>query len=581
MKNKHSLGGIRIPLYAALGSLALVSACGGGGGSGNGTGGSSSGPTATPTSQLSGKAIDGYLVGATVCFDNGKGACDASLPTATTDANGNYALPDTGALLGKTLLVTITPHTKDLSRPDYVFPATVTLSQIVTATGSQNISPFSTLVTAQMETGLSQQQATAAVTAMLGGIDPNADYIASGNAKALSTATAIVNKLTSLATNGVTDPATVRNAANAMVENSTTDVTADQIAAQAAKPVYAGADASKVLSQTTYALDGYLPYFGNYNSTPVSSIVQDVRSVGNGSVVTQQQELSSGTWQPVTNGKYETMYGAYEMKSDASWSNFVPVSTYRAPLPVTINGAVLSGTDATTGISYTYEFRQADLSGQTLATAVPTNYAINNLWQLPPLTTATFASGTKAYLGLLSYTADQVILPVWTPACDNPTIVNGQVCDGSQPAVPEDGVISLITGDAATTYTSVQQAVGLSLEGRAGGFGMTITADGKITYSTYDQNGIATVNQGGTWSVYSRNSNVLVLNLSSTALSAIGTDPLLSPLNDGAKLVIALRNGHLRMGWLYPSTYAQRTYQFTGALNAQLLAGVQAATAPQ
>jgi len=40
-------------------------------------------------------------------------------------------------------------------------------------------------------------------------------------------------------------------------------------------------------------------------------------------------------------------------------------------------------------------------------------------------------------------------------------------------------------------------------------------------------------------------------------------------------------NGRLRMGWLYPATYAQRTYQFTSALNAQLLAGVQAATAPQ
>jgi hypothetical protein len=516
-----------------------------------------------------------------VCFDNGQGACDASLPTATTDANGNYSLPDTGGLLGKTLLVIITPQTKDLSRPNYVFPATVMLSQIVTATGSQNISPLSTLITAQMQTGLSQQQATAAVSEMLGGIDPNADYIASGNAQALSTATAIVNKLTSLATNGVTDPATVRNAANAMVANNTTDVTADQIAAQASKPVYAGVDASQVLSQTTYALDGYLPYFANYNSTPVSSIVQDVRSISNGTVVTQQQELSSGTWQPATNGKYETMYGAYEMKSDASWSNFVPVSTYRAPLPVTVNGTVLSGTDAMTGITYTDEFRQADLSGQTLATAVPTNYAINNLWQLPPLTTTTFASGTKAYLGLLSYSADQVILPVWTPACDNPAIVNGQVCDGSQPAVTEDGVISLITGDAATTYTSVQQAVGLSLEGRAGGFGMTITADGKITYATYDQSGTATANQGGTWSVYSRNSNVLVLDLSSAALSAIGTDPLLSPLNDGAKLVIALRNGHLRMGWLYPSTYAQRTYQFTGALNAQLLEGVQAATAPQ
>jgi hypothetical protein len=33
------------------------------------------------------------------------------------------------------------------------------------------------------------------------------------------------------------------------------------------------------------------------------------------------------------------------------------------------------------------------------------------------------------------------------------------------------------------------------------------------------------------------------------------------------------------MGWLYPSTYAQKTYQFTGAINQQLLTAVNAAVA--
>jgi hypothetical protein len=566
-------------------AFTLLAACGGGGGgsSGSTTSNGGSGGSTTPpvqSAQLSGKAIDGYLAGATVCFDNGQGACDTTLPTTTTDANGNYSLPDTGNLLGKTLLVTVTPSTKDLSRPSYSFPASFTLSQIVTAAGQQNISPFSTLITAQMETGLSQQQATAAVSQMLGGIDPNADYIASGNAAAVSTATAIVNTLTSLATNGVVDAATVRNAANAMVAAGTPDVTATQVAAQANKPVYAGVAASTVLANPTYSLDGYLPYFSSYNALPTQAIVQDVRQIQNGTIATTQQEYSSGTWQPVTNGKYETMYGAYEMKSDASWSAFVPVAAYRAALPVSVNGAVLSGTDPTTGISYTYEFRSADLSGQTVASAVPTNYGFSNLWQLAPLTTDTFASGTKAYLGLLSYSTDQVVLPVWIPACDNPTIVNGQTCDGAQPAVQEDGVVSLITGDPTVTYTSVNQAVGLSLQGRAGGFGMQLTADNKVTATTYGSAGTSTVTIGS-WAVYARNANVIVLTIDPSQLAQLGTDPLLSPINDGAQLVVALRNGHLRMGWLYSSTYAQKTYQFAGSLNAQLLQDVQTAVAPQ
>lgn len=46
-----------------------MAACGGGGD------GSSTAPTSSTatTQQLTGKAIDGYLVGATVCFDDGQG----------------------------------------------------------------------------------------------------------------------------------------------------------------------------------------------------------------------------------------------------------------------------------------------------------------------------------------------------------------------------------------------------------------------------------------------------------------------------------------------------------------------------
>ncbi len=579
MKTICNAGFVKLTLSAV--ASAALAACGGGGGSGSAT--TTSNPSApTASAQLTGKAIDGYLVGATVCFDNGQGACDPSLPSGTTDASGGYSLPDTGNLQGKMLLVTVTPGTKDLSRPGYTFPATFTLSQTVAASGQQNISPLTTMISAQMEAGLSQTQATAAVAQLLGGnVDPNADYIASSNAATASTASAILDKLTSFATNGVVDAATVRNTMNAIVaKGDVASVTLTDVQTQAAKPVFTVANASQVLSSPTYALDGYLPYFSSFNAQPVQAIVQDVRQLQGAQVTTSQQEYSSGTWQPVTNGKYETMYGAYELRNDASWSAFVPVSTYRAPLAVSANGTVLSGTDPVTGIGYSIEYRTVDLGGLPLATAVPAgNYELSALWTLAPLTTSTFSAATKAYVGLQSYSNDRVILPVWLPACDNPSIANGMVCDGAQPAVMEDGVISLITGDASTTYTSVRQAIGLNLEGRAGGFGMTLTADNKVTATSFSSGGQQTV-VIGSWALYSRNANVIVMNVDPAQLAQLGTDPLLSPVYDGAKLVVGLRNGHLRMGFLYPSTYVQKTFEFSSSLNAQLISGVQTATTP-
>ncbi len=119
-------------------------------------------------------------------------ATPASRPPPPT-AKATTVCPTPAASPARPLLVTVTPQTKDLTRGQgYTFPATFTMSQIVTDAGQQNITPLSTLVTAQMQAGLSQAQATAAVQSMPGGIDPNADYVASGDSTALAKAIAIV-----------------------------------------------------------------------------------------------------------------------------------------------------------------------------------------------------------------------------------------------------------------------------------------------------------------------------------------------------------------------------------------------------
>ncbi|KWI88374.1 hypothetical protein WM13_22355 [Burkholderia ubonensis] len=163
MNNDRPNRGIRIALGASLGSLMLLAACGGGGG------GSSTGTTSTPTgtSLLSGKAIDGYLSGATVCFDNGAGACDTSLPSTTTDASGNYTLNVSGSVTGKQIDVIVTPSTTDLSNPTTPFTSTFTLSAIVTG-NTQNVTPLTTMIVSQMNAGRTQDQATQAVQALVG-----------------------------------------------------------------------------------------------------------------------------------------------------------------------------------------------------------------------------------------------------------------------------------------------------------------------------------------------------------------------------------------------------------------------------
>lgn len=560
-------------------TFAMLAACGGGGGSNDGAGTNTGGTTTPPAgAQVSGKAIDGYLAGAAVCFDNGQGVCDSTLPSTTTDANGNYSLPASGNLLGKTLLVTVTPQTKDLSRPGYTFPASFTLSQIVTTDGAQNISPISTLVSAQMQTGLTQAQAVAAVSQLLGGdVDPNADYIASGNTTVATTAAAIVDKVTSLATSGAVDPATVRNTMNAIVaKGDVASVTASDVQAQASKPVYAGVDAASVLSGATYALNGYLVSFsGGYApGTNNQAVVEDVRQVSGGVLTTTQQEFVGGQWQQPPAGKYDNMSGVYELKNDASWSGFVSLAQYKAGLPVTASGAFFTGTDPNTGIGFTYEYRSVDLGNQALATAVPTNFGLFNLWTLPALTGTNFTAPSTAYVGLLSYSTDQVILPLWLPPCPSPTIQNGLVC-GFLPAASEDGQIAPVLGNASTNYLSIQQAIGVPVTGQSGALSIVPMADGSIQYTDPMTSAVSTV---GTWSVYSRNSDLLVFDIDPAKLTN-SNDAFLTPLANGAKIVVALRNTHLRMGWLYPSTYAQKTYQFTGSLNAQLLQGVQQAVA--
>lgn len=576
--SKHILG---------LSVATALAACGGGGDSGSSRPSAGGGGTpTTPAPAVTGKAIDGYLIGATVCLDlNNNGVCDSGEPTTVTEATGQFSIPYSGDANGKMLLVQVTPTTKDQSRPaGFQFPATFTLSQVVQSATPQVISPLTTLVGAQMQTGLSRSQAVAAVQSLLGKqVDPNADYFANNDATTQALAAQIVDKLGTFAAHGVVDAPTVRNALNAMVvKGSVTAITQDDLATQAAKPVYQIVDASQVLAQPTYSFVDYLvSFFGGYNPTPGSTnqaLVRDVRQIVNGALQVVREEnlpVDSNTWTSVglgayNGGKYDGLAGEYVLKADGTWSDLISETQRLAPQPLAHIGTTLSGTDPASGIGFTYEARSVDLSSKPLSLAAPAVPGFIDFPHASQLTGAAFPSGTTAYLGIQAYSADRVVLPVSVPMCDNAVVQSGLVC-GGVPAYMDGSTIVMTSG--STTYTSVQQAVGIALAGVNFGLGtIQLSADHRAVVD----------NASGTWSEYANNPNVLVLDFATADVSALTSgNGRLQPLALGAKLVIALRAGRLQVGWLYPSTYTDKSLQFASGLPGPLLTALNSVVAAQ
>ncbi|HHT8994854.1 TPA: hypothetical protein ACT5B2_005418 [Burkholderia cenocepacia] len=576
--SKHILG---------LSIATALAACGGGGDSGPAQPSTGGGTTpSAPTPAVTGKAIDGYLTGATVCLDlNNNGVCDSGEPATVTDGSGQFVIPYNGDAIGKTLLVQVTPTAKDLSRPaGFQFPASFTLSQVVQSAPSQVVSPLTTLVSTQMQTGLSRSQAIAAVQGLIGRqVDPDADYLANHDTATQTLAAQAVDTLATFATSGAVDAATLRNALNAMVaKGSVTAITHDDLATQAAQPVYQIADASQVLAQPTYSFVDYLvSFFGGYNPTPGSTnqaLVRDARQIVDATLSTTEQEnlpVGSNTWSNVglgayNGGKYDGLAGEYVLRADGTWSDLIAETQRLAPLPLARIGSTLSGTDPASGISFTYEARSVDLSGKPLSLAAPTVSGFIDFANVPQLTGAAFPSGTNAYLGIQTYSADRVVLPVSVPMCDNAVIQNGLVC-GASPAYMDGRTIVMTAGNSNTAYTSIQQAIGMELAALNVGLSSiqlatnhTATVDGKPS----------------TWSVYANNSDVLVFDFTPTNLSALAANNgRLQPLVRGAKLILALRAGRLQVGWLYPSTYTEKSLQFANGLPVSLMAALNAAIA--
>ncbi len=136
----------QVATFAVAITVGLIAGCGGSG-------------TNTPTTSISGKVADGYLVNATVFIDkNGNYQLDVGEPSTATDTNGAYTLNVDSADVGKYPIVALALKGQTIDKDsNQTVPNSYVLSMPATAisgtTNSNFISPMSSQLRELMATG--------------------------------------------------------------------------------------------------------------------------------------------------------------------------------------------------------------------------------------------------------------------------------------------------------------------------------------------------------------------------------------------------------------------------------------------
>ncbi|QCX49684.1 hypothetical protein [Ralstonia pseudosolanacearum] len=580
--------------WRALSTLAAatLAACGGGGDSGS----SASNPTApvVATQQVSGAVIDGYIAGVSLCFDNGQGACDPTLPQAVTDINGRFTLNVSGDVTGKRLLARVQAGNVDTTT-NTTFQQGFLLSAIV-AGANQNITPLTSMVVAQMAAGKSQADATAAVQALASGADVNADYIATGNASVATLASQTVGVLQAYGGTTITAAANVLNAV--VATGSPAAVTASSVAQQAAAngtPV----DPATALAQPLYAIEGYLSSggtpFSHYGLQDAVGVpVRDAYTLSGGSLTVPQQ-LHQGGWVNAPQvGMFDSyitgaglsnplsyvmpLSGGYVMKADGSLSAFLSSDQMHPGYAVSSTSSKISATDLLTNDAVTISLSQADVGNQPVSSSliVPPTNAIRQAMS------GVFAPGSTAVYATFQHTHDQAIVTTggWGPEWANGADVWNPGIFVTPDNAPSTAVLTLGDPSPMVSLTNVSQAVGRSadvsynvqarscivLNIQAGGV-VQLAASGK---SGCDYSKVSLPVQGK-WSIYPRNNNLMVISLPKSA-TALDINPTVKgAIASGGNLMVALIAGKAAMGYLFPASVPQ-TYELLTAAQTDLVA---------
>jgi hypothetical protein len=529
----------------------MLAACGGGGDSPT--------PTETPkaTPNLTGKAIDGYLVGATVCVDvNGNGACDAGEPSARTDGSGNFGLVTTGNVVGKRLLVMVDTSTKDLSRPNYSFPASFTLTTEIDGTTSQHVTPLTTMVQSLVDAGQSRAAAERNVISLLGGsVDLKDDYIASGNSTASAFASKVVDKVTTFAKSGSADRDTVRAVMNAIAGKGgdIAAVTQADVDKHAARPVFSNdVDLKALLAEPLYAVEGV-----SYTNPPVL-LRNRYTLVGNELTGRDQYyNATSNAWvDGVPSGPWSS---EYQLRADGTWSGVLSESDQNRPVLVqSIVGNQATVLDQNSGIVEKLVVRRAALGGKsiggTLAGWIDDTLALR--------IRGTFAADSDAYLGVVSHERDLVSVTLYSCANGNPVTDDG---------VPHCNFI----GDANRRYQSVDEVFGLPIP-----FGMatlTLNANGKAQLVGLPGGQVLLDSSKISWERYAGSRDILVIKLNPDDLPAGANVRETSFMEEGGRVAIVLRNGRLQYAEMEPASMERTIPLFRQSVFDQVINAIRQA----
>lgn len=534
---------------------AALAACGGGGDA------STSSPTPPATVQLTGKAIDGYLAGATVCLDlNANNRCDAGEPSAVTDNNGNFSLAADNAI-GKKLLVVVDGNTKDQSRPGYSFPANIVLSGIVDGTTGQNVTPLTSLVVARMEAGASKAAAERAVAALVGNGDPKRDYVAAGDHGTLAVASQIIDKISEFAKAGQDNSTTVRAVLNAIAtKGDIAGVVQADVDAEAAKPVYAlDTNVVELLAEPLFSYD----HTSYGNGTP--TMVRSRWTLSGSQLVEQPESYGANGWTALSSEDAGADLGEYFLTAAGTWSRFYPAADLLKPIAVqAVDQASLSFTDAA-GYTGRLEFRRLDVSGKVFG-ALPTAWRDG----YPQVAlSGNFVPGSVGYLGLLTRDQDWISVP-------------SHPCGGTTTPITEDGIAHCnYIGSVNQQHQSVDEAIGLDIPYGTDQAGHTLvlrlSANGGAVIVNQKTQAVVVPATKVNWSKYSRNANIIVLYVSAAAIEGLQL-----PFGDeafvhrGGKVLIALHNGHLKYGQMEPSTLVHFMPTFRQGEFDQLAAAIRA-----
>jgi hypothetical protein len=186
---------LKLKYLALLLSITAMAACGGGGVTGD---------------PVSGKLIDGYIKGATVCLDiNGDGACGSDEPKGITGEGGKWTLhAPAGTNLSNYYIVADVPSTaEDSDNPGIPM---VPSKMLGLANEATVISPLTTVVAGFVKEGQDIATAKSNAKNLLGlpsNYDFSADHIENGDSAAHAVARVVNKGLTNVVGSGAIDSA--------------------------------------------------------------------------------------------------------------------------------------------------------------------------------------------------------------------------------------------------------------------------------------------------------------------------------------------------------------------------------------